>query len=135
MAVAFSGREVPAHGEEVRRPVSDTRDRSRAANGRASAVRAPGGAVSRAAVVPIVVSAPAPVRRPEREDTSHAGLMTALDDEKRTAALMAKMQFMARTRYGIRAQDAHDIFHESVATYLQIHGRYPPGDNHFGLLV
>lgn len=69
------------------------------------------------------------------EDTTHAGLMEALRDERRTAALLAKVSYMARTRYGIRAQDAQDIFHESVATYLQIHGRYPAGDNHFGLLV
>lgn len=69
------------------------------------------------------------------EDTSHAGLMDALGDEKRMSGLMAKMQFMARTRYGIRVQDAQDIFHEAVATYLSIHGRYPPRDNHFGILV
>lgn len=78
---------------------------------------------------------PAAIADRRAEDTSHAGLMEALADEKRTSALMAKMQFMARTRYGIRAQDSQDIFHEAVATYLTIHGRYPAGDNHFGLLV
>jgi RNA polymerase sigma factor (sigma-70 family) len=42
---------------------------------------------------------------------------------------------MARTRYGIQAQDAQDVFHEAVATYLKVHERYPPQDNHFGILV
>lgn len=69
------------------------------------------------------------------EDTSHAGLMEALADEKRTATLLAKVTYVARTRYGIQPQDSQDIFHESVATYLAIHTRYPAGDNHFGLLV
>ena len=69
------------------------------------------------------------------EDTSHAGLMAALDDAKRTASLMAKVTYMARTRYGIRVQDAHDIFNDAVATYLVVHMRYPAEDNHFGLLV
>lgn len=71
----------------------------------------------------------------QAEDTTHAGLMAALRDPRRTETLLAKVSYMARTRYGIRAQDAQDIFHESVATYLQIHGRYPSGDNHFGILV
>jgi RNA polymerase sigma factor (sigma-70 family) len=79
--------------------------------------------------------APAAGPRDPVEDTTHEGLMVALRDERRMAALLAKVTYMARTRYGIRAQDAQDIFHESVVTYLQIHGRYPPGDNHFGLLV
>lgn len=69
------------------------------------------------------------------EDTTHAGLMVALADDARTSGLLAKVTWMARTRYGIRAEDAQDIFGESVATYLQVHGRYPPGDNHFGILV
>lgn len=69
------------------------------------------------------------------EDTSHRALMVALRDERRMAALLAKVTYMARTRYGIRAQDAEDIFHESVVTYLQIHDRYPARDNHFGILV
>lgn len=79
---------------------------------------------------------PAPPRpAPPAEDTSHDGLMEALADDRRTSSLLAKVTYVARTRYGIRAQDAQDIFHESVATYLQIHSRYPPRDNHFGILV
>ncbi|MCG3133789.1 MAG: hypothetical protein HMLKMBBP_01054 [Planctomycetes bacterium] len=80
-------------------------------------------------------SADAAQRSAPREDTSHDGLMAALADEPRTSALVGKMQLMARTRYGIRAQDAEDLFHEAVATYLQIHSRYPSKDNHFGILV
>lgn len=70
-----------------------------------------------------------------REDTTHAGLMAALADARRTGALFAKLAFMARTRYGLSSNDAEDAFHEAVATYLSIHGRYPPADNHFGILV
>ena len=69
------------------------------------------------------------------EDTTHAGLMLALADESLASALIAKVCFLARARYGILPQDAEDIFNESVLTYLAIHERYPPGDNHFGLLV
>lgn len=61
--------------------------------------------------------------------------MEALDDAERMKSLRAKVTFMARARYGIRAHDAEDIFHEAVATYLVVHGRYPPRDNHFGILV
>ncbi len=61
--------------------------------------------------------------------------MCALADGTRVAALFSKVCVMARARYGIRPQDAEDLFHDSVATYLQIHRRYPPDDNHFGLLV
>lgn len=68
-------------------------------------------------------------------DTSHAALMAALEDDDRSRALLAKTSYIARTRYGIRAQDAQDIFHESVATYLTIHTRYPEDENHFGILV
>ena len=69
------------------------------------------------------------------EDTTHAGLMSALADETRASGLISKVCFLARARYGILPQDAEDIFNESVLTYLAIHERYPPGDNHFGLLV
>lgn len=73
--------------------------------------------------------------REDRESTSHAALMEAMADDARVAALFSKVCFLARARYGILPQDAEDIFHEAVATYLTIHERYPPGDNHFGLLV
>ena len=69
------------------------------------------------------------------EDTSHKALMKALADDERVGTLFSKLCFIARSRYGIRPQDAEDVFHEAVATYLAIHTRYPPGDNHFGLLV
>jgi RNA polymerase sigma factor (sigma-70 family) len=71
----------------------------------------------------------------QREDTSHAELMKALGDDHRASSLFSKLCFMARARYGILPQDAEDIFHEAVVTYLAIHERYPSGDNHFGLLV
>jgi RNA polymerase sigma factor (sigma-70 family) len=76
-------------------------------------------------------------RRPTRrhEDTSHAALMGALNDERRTLELKGKVCSSARSRYGIRSNDAEDIFHEAVLTYLGIHGRYSDRDNHFGLLV
>jgi RNA polymerase sigma factor (sigma-70 family) len=79
--------------------------------------------------------APRPHRGDVREDTSHAGLMEALADESRASTLFSKLCFIARARYGILPQDAEDIFHEAVVTYVAIHERYPPGDNHFGLLV
>jgi len=79
--------------------------------------------------------APAGAETPVREDTSHAALMRALADDQRAAALVSKVTFIARARYGIRPQDAEDIFQESVVTYLAIHERYPSKDNHFGLLV
>jgi RNA polymerase sigma factor (sigma-70 family) len=71
----------------------------------------------------------------KREDTSHAALLAALGDDVRAAALFSKVSFLARARYGIRPQDAEDIFQDSVVTYLAIHERYPPTDNHFGILV
>jgi RNA polymerase sigma factor (sigma-70 family) len=70
-----------------------------------------------------------------REDTGHAALMKALGDDAKASSLFSKLCFMARARYGILPQDAEDIFHEAVVTYLAIHERYPAGDNHFGLLV
>ncbi len=69
------------------------------------------------------------------EDTSHRALMEALSDAERLAGLHSKVCFIARARYGIRPQDADDIFHESIQTYLGVFSRYPEGDNHFGLLV
>jgi DNA-directed RNA polymerase specialized sigma24 family protein len=76
-----------------------------------------------------------PPARRRGEDTSRDGLLEALGDAGRTEALATKLAFMARTRFGIRAEDARDLFHESVATYLTIRDRYPEGDNHFGILV
>jgi RNA polymerase sigma factor (sigma-70 family) len=70
-----------------------------------------------------------------RDDTSHAALLVALADDSRASALFSKVSFIARARYGIRPQDAEDIFQDSIVTYLAIYGRYPPGDNHFGILV
>ncbi len=61
--------------------------------------------------------------------------MEALRDEARTSTLFAKINAVARSRYGIRVQDAEDIFHDAVLTYLLVHERYPPNDNHFGILV
>lgn len=69
------------------------------------------------------------------QDTSHAALMEALRDDVRAATLLSKVCFIARARYGILPQDAEDIFHEAVVTYLAIHSRYLVGDNHFGILV
>jgi RNA polymerase sigma factor (sigma-70 family) len=61
--------------------------------------------------------------------------MTALADDQRASALISKLCFLARARYGILPQDAEDVFHDAVLTYIAVHERYPPGDNHFGLLV
>jgi RNA polymerase sigma factor (sigma-70 family) len=80
-------------------------------------------------------AAPAADAGQPREDTSHQALMKALGDDDRASSLFSKLCFMARARYGILPQDSEDIFHEAVVTYLAIHERYPPGDNHFGLLV
>ncbi len=79
----------------------------------------------------------APPARPaeKREDLGHAALMAALADDERAGAFVSKVCFLARSRYGIRPQDAEDIFQDSVVTYLAIHERYPPNDNHFGILV
>lgn len=74
-------------------------------------------------------------KRKRREDTSHAALMACLRDEQKTAELSGKVCSVARSRYGILLQDAEDIFHEAVVTYLTIHDRYTGRDNHFGLLV
>jgi RNA polymerase sigma factor (sigma-70 family) len=70
-----------------------------------------------------------------REQTDHAALMAALGNDARASTLFSKLCFVARARYGILPQDAEDIFHEAVVTYLAIHQRYPPQDNHFGILV
>jgi RNA polymerase sigma factor (sigma-70 family) len=51
------------------------------------------------------------------------------------ARLREMTRSMARTRHGIQATDAEDVFQDAVVTYLQIRGRYPPDANHFGLLV
>ncbi len=69
------------------------------------------------------------------EDTSHEALIADLADDEATSAFLAKICFIARARYGILPQDAEDIFHEAVATYLSVHTRYSPSDNHYGLLV
>jgi RNA polymerase sigma factor (sigma-70 family) len=61
--------------------------------------------------------------------------MAALADDVGVASLFSKVSVLARARYGIRPQDAEDIFQDSVVTYLAIHERYPPNDNHFGILV
>lgn len=74
-------------------------------------------------------------KRKRREDTSHGALMACLRDEQKTAELSGKVCSVARSRYGILLQDAEDIFHEAVVTYLTIHDRYTGRDNHFGLLV
>ncbi len=73
--------------------------------------------------------------RKRRERTDHAALMEALADEARTATLASTVSSVARARYGIKPQDSEDIFNEAVLTYLKVHQRYPPKDNHFGLLV
>ena len=78
----------------------------------------------------------APSAAPRRsEDTSHEALMAALADEEAARTLFSKASFIARARYGLRIEDAEDVFHEAVATYLVVHSRYGPNDNHFGLLV
>lgn len=61
--------------------------------------------------------------------------MQDLGDESATSSFLARVCFIARARYGILPQDAEDIFHEAVATYLTIHSRYDANDNHYGLLV
>jgi len=74
-------------------------------------------------------------RRTKREDTTHAALMAALNDEKRTLELKGKVCANGRSRYGLQLHDAEDIFHDAVLTYLGIHTRFTDKDNHFGLLV
>lgn len=69
------------------------------------------------------------------EDTTHAALLRDLADGDASTSFRARVCFIARARYGILPQDAEDIFHEAVATYLSIHSRYGDGDNHYGLLV
>ena len=69
------------------------------------------------------------------EDTSHEALMATLADESEFRTLLAKVSFIARARYGLRSDDSEDVFHDAVATYLAVHSRYGPSDNHFGLLV
>ncbi len=61
--------------------------------------------------------------------------MQALTDEVRAQSLVSRVCFIARARYGVLRQDAEDIFHEAIATYLVIPSPYPPKDNHFGILV
>lgn len=70
-----------------------------------------------------------------QQDVSHKALMSALASERHTETLFSKTCFIARSCYGIRPQDAEDVFHDAVVTYLQIYKRYPAKDNHFGLLV
>ena len=70
-----------------------------------------------------------------RDDTSHDALLKDLGDPDASGALMAKISFVARARYGILPQDSEDLFHEAVATYLTVHSRYEATDNHYGLLV
>ena len=38
--------------------------------------------------------------------------MAALGDGRRTSALLAKVTYMAHTRYGIRSEDAHEVAHQ-----------------------
>ena len=68
-------------------------------------------------------------------DTSHEALMVALADDESSRTLFLKASFIARARYGLRPDDAEDVFNEAVATYLTVHARYGASDNHFGLLV
>ena len=74
-------------------------------------------------------------QRAKTEDTSHEALMATLENEAASRTLFAKASFIARARYGLRLEDAEDVYHDAVATYLGIHSRYGPSDNHFGLLV
>ena len=42
---------------------------------------------------------------------------------------------IGRRRYRMSADDAEDVFQDSVLTYLLSRNRYPAGSNHFGVLV
>lgn len=92
------------------------------------------GAPARARLIP-PVRAPRTSRPGTREDQSHAALLAALADARRTARLVAMAAAIARSRRGIRTDDAEDLFHDAVVTYLQIQSRYPDEVNRFGLLV
>ena len=61
--------------------------------------------------------------------------MRDLGDEEAAGSFLARVCFIARARYSILPQDAEDIFHDAVATYLSVHARYDGNDNHYGLLV
>jgi len=68
-------------------------------------------------------------------DVSHAALLAALADAERTANLVAMTTAIARSRRGLTADDAEDVFQDAVVTYLRIQQRYPAHINRFGLLV
>ena len=94
------------------------------------------GGASPAAELPVASEVAAPVASDvQPNETTHSDLMRTLGDEARTGALVAKLTYTARTKYGLRSIDAQDVFHESVTTYLAIHSRYDGNENHFGILV
>lgn len=132
-AAAARDRDPADSAGSQREPAGGASERGRdgAAGSGRNGVKGTGNGASRRAAAP---AAPQPAAG-SADDTSSAGLLAALDDADRMRTLAAKMSFMARTRYGIRSHDAEDIFHEAVVTYLSIRGRFPPGDNHFGILV
>jgi DNA-directed RNA polymerase specialized sigma24 family protein len=69
------------------------------------------------------------------EDVSHAALLAALSDARRTAALVAMTAAMARSGGGVHREDAEDAFQDAVVTYLEVQARYPPDVSRFALLV
>lgn len=71
----------------------------------------------------------------KEQDVSREALAAALADARRVATLLAKVTYMARRRYHLQSCEAQDLFQDAVETWLRVNRRYPPDDNHFGLLI
>ncbi len=88
-----------------------------------------------AASMSVGPSHPGPTTPDASPDVSHAALMRDLADVESVKRLLATLSARARTRHGIAASDADDIFQDAVVTYLLVQGRYPGLVNHVALLV
>jgi RNA polymerase sigma factor (sigma-70 family) len=73
--------------------------------------------------------------QPGRTGCDAGDLASTLASSALHAKLFDMVCSVVRRRYGIRAEDAEDVFQDAVVTYLEVRERYPAGANHFGLLV
>ena len=46
-----------------------------------------------------------------------------------------RLVFIGWYKYRVRSAEAADIFQSAITTYLEVHERYGPSENHFGILI
>jgi DNA-directed RNA polymerase specialized sigma24 family protein len=73
--------------------------------------------------------------RPTRADNGAEEFAATISNLVRQNRLSAMVAGIARVRYGIAADDAQDVYQDSVVAYLLVKDRYARDANHFGLFV